>query len=364
MPLASYAVARSEGRLIPEAPDPYRSDFRRDIGRVLYCKAFRRLAFKTQVLSPIEGDHWRNRLTHTLECAQIARVAAEALQANADLAEAVALAHDLGHPPFGHQGERVLNEQMAAFGGFDHNLQNLRVVALLEVKSPIHKGLNLTFETLAGIAKSPGAKRFLIGELGLGEEHSAPSFEAHLADWADDLAYCAADFDDFARYHELSAADLRRLDLALVRRAWPKEEGQSAMLISQLTRNLVSLLVTEFIDHTRAGLLRLAGPQTPREEAIRAIGLGPLLEEEYTQLLGFLNARMYSDADLKAEARHGAESLRQLFRREASARGLEAFDRAGHLALCDYLSGMTDRYALAAIQTADERPPQDASPSL
>lgn len=353
MPLAAYALAASKGRLTPEAKDPYRSEFRRDIGRVLYCKAFRRLAFKTQVLSPIEGDHWRNRLTHTLECAQIARVAAEALGANPELAEAVALAHDLGHPPFGHQGERVLNEQMKAFGGFDHNLQNLRVVAMLEVKSPLHAGLNLTIETLCGIAKSPGAKRFLCEELSLDTNDLVPSFEASLADWADDLAYCAADFDDYARYHELSGADLRGLDLALIKRAWPAQEGGSAVLISQLTRNLVSLLVGALIDHTRQGLDALYGAATPTIQACAAIGLDPSVGADYEQLVRFLNTRMYSDMNLKAEARFGAESLRLLFCREAEQRGLAPDDRPGHLALCDHLSGMTDRYALTAASGVD-----------
>ncbi len=344
--LADYAVKTSAGRPHPTAPDPYRSDFRRDIGRILYSKAFRRLAFKTQVFSPSEGDHYRNRLTHTLECAQIARVVARRLDLNEELAEVIALAHDLGHSPFGHQGEHVLNELMAPYGGFDHNLQNVRIVTRIEVKSNEYQGLNLTYETLAGIAKSGAAKRFLAGLHPPPETLDPASLEARVADLADDLAYTATDFDDFARYHDLTLERLRNLDLELVRRCLPRDVSDVRIAVSLCVRNIVSVTVTDLIRTSLENLERADGPRTSRKTALAGLRLHDDLWAEYRQLAGFLRKNMYLDANLKAETLRGADAIRQLFAHEAERRGLAGDDREGYQALCDYLSGMTDRYAL------------------
>src|SRR5246500_3496035 len=216
-PRAPYACdpARSRGRLHPEAPSATRSVFRRDCDRIIHSTAFRRLAHKTQVFVFHEGDHFRTRLTHTLEVAQVARALARALGLDEDLAEALALAHDLGHPPFGHAGERALDECLADHGGFDHNAQTLRVVTLIERRYPDFDGLNLTWETLEGIVKhngpligSDGAALGRYRECGIPApilEHattqdlmlwSQPGLEAQVAAIADDIAYGAHDIDD------------------------------------------------------------------------------------------------------------------------------------------------------------------------
>ncbi|RJO67344.1 MAG: dNTP triphosphohydrolase [Myxococcales bacterium] len=344
--LAAYAVHASRGRRWPVSPDPLRGEFRRDIGRILYSKAFRRLAFKTQVFSPEEGDHYRNRLTHTLETAQIARVVAGHLSLNEELAEAIALAHDLGHPPFGHQGEHVLDRLMAAHGGFDHNLQNLRVVALIEVKSDDHPGLNLTYETLFGVAKSEAARTFLIGACGLLPGDFIASVEARVADLADDLAYTAHDFDDYARYHGLSLDAMHALPLGMIRRCLPRHASSERIASSACVRNLVATLVTDLIRTSQANLAAIGGENAPRAAAREALGLSPEIEAEFRELAGFLAEHMYFDANLKAETLRGAQALETLFEAERARRRLDPSDREGHLALCDYLSGMTDRYAL------------------
>jgi len=347
---AAYATRQSVGRPYPDDADPYRSDFRRDIGRVLYSRAFRRLAFKTQVFSPSEGDDYRNRLTHTLETAQIARSTAEALGLNEDLAEAIALAHDLGHPPFGHQGEAVLDELMKPYGGFDHNLQNLRVVMLLEIKSDRFRGLNLTFETLYGIAKSPAATAFLEQTYGRPPEQRIESVEARIAHYADDLAYTATDFDDFAHYHRLGLDDLRALPLALIRRCLPGEVQDVRIAVSLCVRNLVSTLVTDLIGHSEARLAAVGGRDASRAAVLPLIGLSPDMNRDYAELASFLRKHMYLDANLKAESLRGAEALKVLFASEARRKGYAPDDEDAFRALCDTLSGLTDRFAVKAAE--------------
>src|SRR5579871_17514 len=217
---ASFAAdpARSRGRLWPEEKSPSRNEFRRDCDRIIHSTAFRRLKHKTQVFVSHEGDHYRTRLTHTLEVSQVARALARALGLDEDLAEALALAHDLGHPPFGHAGERALDECLAAFGGFDHNAQTLRVVTALERRYPTFDGLNLTWETLEGLVKHNGPLTDRTGKpLDRYRQHGVPetildysrrqdlqlwsfaSVEAQIAAFADDIAYDAHDIDDGLR---------------------------------------------------------------------------------------------------------------------------------------------------------------------
>ncbi len=345
--LADYAVRESQGRRYPTEPDPYRSDFQRDIGRILYSKAFRRLAFKTQVFSPYEGDHYRNRLTHTLETAQIARVTASQLHLNSELAEAIALAHDLGHPPFGHQGEDILDGLMENYGGFDHNFQNLRIVIFNEIKSDRFPGLNLTFETLVGLAKGAAARTYLRELYRFDDLSRFDSAEAAVAHLADDLAYTATDFDDYARYHDLSIADLHALPLTLVKRCLPTQVEDPRIAISVCVRNLVSTLVADAITHTKEKVEQAGGPQASRNAVIHAIGLSDEMRPLYGELAAFLRKNMYLDASLKQETLRGAELLQGLFKMEAERRKLDPNDREGYLDLCDYLSGMTDHFALS-----------------
>src|ERR1700685_1099172 len=232
--LAGYAVhvEHSRGRRFPEPPHPYRNDFQRDRDRVIHSRAFRRLEAKTQGFTTRYSDHFRNRLTHTLEVTQIARTVAGALQLNADLAEALALAHDLGHPPFGHAGERALDECLSAFGGFDHNAQTLRVVTVLERRYPLFDGLNLTWETLEGLVKHNGPLTDRGGSpVGRYRAHgvpetildyvrlqdlqlwSFPSVEAQIAAVADDIAYDAHDIDDGLRAELFGIDDIAALPL-------------------------------------------------------------------------------------------------------------------------------------------------------
>ena len=348
---AWYATSHSVGRRHKTAPDPYRGEFRRDIGRVLYSRAFRRLAFKTQVFSPSKSDHYRNRLTHTLETAQIARVAAENLGLNGELAEAIALAHDLGHPPFGHQGEAVLDRLMAVYGGFDHNLQNVRIVTMLEVKADRFPGLNLTWETIYGIAKSGAARDFIRRLYNLPPEHRIDTAEARVADLADDMAYTATDFDDYACYRELSIADLRAMDLELIARALPEGVGDVRIAVSMCVRNLVSMLVSDMIAASRERIESLNPQTSTNREVIKRIGLSDEIGREYDQLARFLRRNMYDDARLKAETLHGARALETLFEEERKRRRLSPGDREGFFDLCDYISGMTDRYALARVES-------------
>ncbi|RMF68783.1 MAG: dNTP triphosphohydrolase, partial [Alphaproteobacteria bacterium] len=265
--LASYAArgSLSRGRLHPEAESPTRSPFQRDRDRIIHSTAFRRLEYKTQVFVYHEGDHYRTRLTHSLEVAQIARSLARALNLDEDLAEACALAHDLGHPPFGHAGEAVLDEMMSDYGGFDHNAQTLRIVTMLERRYAAFAGLNLTFETLEGLAKHngpldpdgrDGAVLRTVEDAGIAE-HIAPALwpplEAQLAAIADDVAYTAHDIDDGLRaglfaLDALEALQLTASPLAEVRRLDP---ASRTIAVHELGRRVIDRLVRDLLDETR-----------------------------------------------------------------------------------------------------------------
>ena len=353
--LADYATRHTIGRRYGTRPDPHRSDFERDIGRILYSKAFRRLAFKTQVFSPSEGDHYRNRLTHTLETAQIARVVARRLRLDASLAEAIALSHDLGHPPFGHQGEQVLDDLMAPYGGFEHSPQNIRIVTLMEVKDARFPGLNLTYECIYGIAKSDGARAFLCQLYDLPESHRIETGEAQVANLADDLAYTATDFDDFSSYHNLSLEEIRNLKLELVDRCLPKQINNIRIAVSMCVRNMVSVLVGDLIETSLANIEAAGGKRATCEQVIAAIGLSPAIDKEYRQLATFLQTHMYHDAELKVKTTRGAESLRLLFAHEVEKRRLPPDDPEKYHDLCDYIAGMSDHYVFEQCEKLKEK---------
>src|ERR1700761_7788346 len=273
-PIAPYACdpADSRGRLHAEPESRSRSAFRRDCDRIIHSTAFRRLKHKTQVFVFDEGDHYRTRLTHTLEVAQIARALARALSLDEDLAEALALAHDLGHPPFGHAGERALDDCLSADGGFDHNAQTLRVVTALERRYPAFDGLNLTWETLEGLVKHNGPLTDRQGDpLGRYRAHgvpetildysrrqdlqlwSYPGLEAQVAAFADDIAYDAHDIDDGLRAGLFSLDDIASVALpgeivAQVRAAYPSLD--SARVIHEFIRRLIGLLIEDLTGET------------------------------------------------------------------------------------------------------------------
>ena len=379
----SYACdpLQSHGRLHPEPASKGRSPFRRDCDRVIHCTAFRRLKHKTQVFVFDEGDHYRTRLTHTLEVAQIARALARALGLDEDLAEALALAHDLGHPPFGHAGERALDECLSVFGGFDHNAQTLRVVTLLERRYPTFDGLNLTWETLEGLVKHNGPLTDRDGRLvsryrahGIPETireyvklqdlqlWSYPSVEAQVAAIADDIAYNAHDIDDGLRAElfdldDIAAVALPGKIIADIRAAYPVLD--SARVVHEIVRRLIGLLIEDVIAETGRRLAVLA-PQSAddvRQASAGVVGTSPAVAEAERAIKSFLEKRMYRHPRVQHVMDEAAGIVRELFARYSASpddlpaewrdglAGMDAAARARRIA--DFIAGMTDRYAQA-----------------
>lgn len=363
MPLAPHASdpARSRGRRHPEPPAPTRDAFQRDRDRIVHSTAFRRLVYKTQVFLNHEGDLFRTRLTHSLEVAQLGRSIARPLGLNEDLVEAIALAHDLGHTPFGHAGQDALDDCMQAHGGFEHNLQSLRVVDTLEERYPAFDGLNLSFETREGIlkhcsrrnaealeAREPGgvAHRFL--------ERTQPSLEAQLCNLADEIAYNAHDIDDGVRsglitLEQLDAVPLfaRHRDEALA--AHPRLEGRR--LLYEAIRRMLSAQVYDVIDATRGAL---AAARPADADAARVAGplvrFGDAMRAQSSQLKHFLLRNLYRHPQVVATSGSARQVVRELFAAylaqpsELQAGFAAREDR--ERAVADYIAGMTDRFAL------------------
>jgi dGTPase len=373
--------AQSRGRLIPEPVSPTRTEFQRDRDRIIHSTAFRRLAHKTQVFVPHEGDHYRTRLTHTIEVGQIARALARALGLDDDLAEALALAHDLGHTPFGHTGEDVLDAKMGAHGGFDHNAQALRIVTRLERRYAGHDGLNLCWETLEGLVKHNGplagphaipkyrdrgvplAILEFDGQFPL-DLASFASAEAQAAAISDDIAYNAHDIDDGLRAGLFDLADLRSVDLLAeilseIDHLHPSlERGR---FIHEIGRRVITRFVEDAISESRR---RIAGaaPQSAgdvRNAGRPLVSFSPSFEAADKALKGFLYPHMYRHArvmKVRTEAAAVVERLFDHFRGEPDAMPAEWASRAAASGgdetrrlrvVTDYIAGMTDRYALA-----------------
>jgi len=362
----------SLGRLHEEAPSRTRTPFARDRDRVIHCTAFRRLKEKTQVFVAHEGDYYRTRLTHSLEVAQIARSLAKALGLDDDLAEAVALAHDLGHPPFGHAGEDELHRCMEPFGGFDHNVQTFRVVTELEERYPRFAGLNLTWETLEGVIKHNGPVTHKLDEpawgpviaynriqdLRLGTFASA---EAQIAAISDDIAYNNHDVDDGLQAGLFTVADLMEVPLigpvlAQCRADLPGVDDR--MLRLEAVRRLIGVMCDDVLAETQA---RAEAGNVRSPEDVRALGRhlvqfsAPTLEA-LGRLRAFLYQRMYRHYRVnrtRSQAKRIVAELFALFMREPEVLPTEWFDKA-HGAdeagrarvVCDYIAGMTDRYAI------------------
>jgi dGTPase len=369
-PLAAYAChpERSRGRRHLEPEDPLRSPFQRDRDRIVHSTAFRRLEYKTQVFVSHEGDHFRTRLTHTLEVAQIARTAARALGLDEDLAEAVALAHDLGHSPFGHAGEDALDAVLEAHGGFDHNAQTLRVITLLERRYAEFDGLNLTWETLEGVVKHNGplVRRIppYVASYCAGHDlelATHPSAEAQIAALADDVAYANHDLDDGLRASLFEVADLA--DLPLVGSTFKKVAErypgiEDSRLIHESLRRLINLMVVDLVEETAR---RLAALPAANVDAIRAlgrpvVGFSPEIGEALQRLRGFLYSRMYSHYKVKRMQRKARQVVRELFAGfleqpdclppDWQARAGAPGDARTAEVIADYIAGMTDRFAL------------------
>jgi dGTPase len=358
--LAAYAVsdAASRGRRIAEQPPQTRTEFQRDRDRIVHCAAFRRLEYKTQVFVNHEGDHFRTRLTHSLEVAQIARSVARTLRLNEDLTEAVALAHDLGHTPFGHAGQDALNECMSSDGGFEHNLQSLRVVDVLEQRYAAFDGLNLCFETREGILKHcPRERASTLGDVGerflRGQR---PSLEAQVANLADEIAYNNHDVDDGLRSGLLTLAQLEtvpvfRRHLHAVHAQHP--DINERRLVHETIRRMVHRLVSDLVECSR-GALATVRPASLDE--VRAapplIGFSVEVRQEQQELRGFLFANLYRHYRVNRMASKARRIVRELFLAFKDEPGLlppeyqEQHARDGTRAIADYIAGMTDRYAV------------------
>jgi dGTPase len=356
--LAPYAVksAHSGGRVYPEEEHAFRLAFQRDRDRIVHSTAFRRLEYKTQVFVNHEGDHFRTRLTHTLEVAQIARTIARSLRLNEDLTEAIALAHDLGHPPFGHAGERAMNEMMQPYGGFEHNQQSLRIVEVLEDRYPEFPGLNLTWETRDGLKKHQ--PRFLPPDANGLAVAVGPSLEAQVTDYADEIAYNNHDIDDGLTSQMIELESLREVPL------WEEHFceiqqrfGQAPRKIQwrQTVRTIINSLVLDLCEET---LRRLAPSRIANVEAVRhapqpLVGFGQAMERKNTELKLFLLEHLYRHYRVIRMAEKARRIIHDLFKVYAdsprqmppsfSARiPTEGIPRV----VCDYIAGMTDRFAL------------------
>ncbi len=356
--LAPFAVrsGESRGRVHAEDPHSYRTGFQRDRDRIIHCRAFRRLEDKTQVFVQRQGDHYRNRLTHTLEAAQIARTIARALRLNEDLAEAIALAHDLGHPPFGHAGERVLARLMSRHGGFDHNRQTLRVVDWLEERVPDAPGLNLCDETREGILKHGCQWSHPVPLPALGAQ---PSLEAQVANSADEIAYMSHDMDDALRYGGLELDGLGELPLVrdLMQRvrqlgAGARDRIRRARLVAMLIDALTTDLIEASADRLAAG--EVGSPEAVRSAAEPWLGYSPEVDRRKGELKRFLYDNFYNHPEVLTKTRRAESMLDELFRvlRDEHALLPEGGRARGDLegperAVADYVAGMTDRFAIA-----------------
>jgi dGTPase len=357
--LAEYAVRNSRGRRYPEPSHSYRSDFQRDRDRIIHSRAFRRLEAKTQVFTRRYSDHFRNRLTHTIEVAQIARTIATQLNLNVDLVEALALVHDVGHPPFGHAGEQALDRAMRDYSSaFDHNLHALRIVEDFELRYPSFRGLNLTFETREGIIKhSRDYKAEDYPQLSEYCLDLRPPLEAQLIDLADEIAYNTADLDDGYEAHLLSLeqiadgipvfADFYRA----VEETYPA--APEKLKFNEALRNLLDRFVTDFIANTQHEILeaQIAGLEDVRTLANRLTTLSPAVEQERDSVKQFLHKNLYFSETLDPDKTDAERVIGELFKfwmehPESLPQGYQAkaADEPLSRVVCDYIAGMTDNY--------------------
>jgi dGTPase len=358
--LAAYAVGADQprGRRIAEPPPTGRGEFQRDRDRIIHSTAFRRLEYKTQVFVNHEGDLFRTRLTHSIEVAQIGRTIARNLHLNEDLVEAIALAHDLGHTPFGHAGQDALNACMKPFGGFEHNLQSLRVVDLLEQRYGAFDGLNLCFETREGILKHCSRENAqALGDVGARFlANKRPSLEAQLANLADEIAYNNHDVDDGIRsglvtIEQLSEVPIFHRHLSEARAAFP--ELQDRRLVHETVRRMINALVTDLTRHTaeQIAAVRPSSVEEVRNAAALA-AFSPPLEKEQQELKHFLRTHLYQHYQVARMSNKSRRIVRELFAAFLAETRLlppEFQHRAesdAARAIADYIAGMTDRYAI------------------
>ena len=371
-------AANSRGRRYPEQPHPYRSEYARDRDRIVHSRAFRRLEAKTQVFTARYSDHFRDRLTHTLEVSQIARTVAGALGLNAELVEALALVHDIGHPPFGHAGERKLDELMRAFGGrFNHNLHALRIVEQFEHRYLGFNGLNLTFEVREGIIKHsrdyppsqfPEFAEYLLD--------LRPPLESQLIDWVDEIAYNTADLDD--------ALEANLLDLEMLSHEVPffgqlyatvdaeHPNARAKLKFNEALRHVLDHLASDLITNTQRLVLeaRVESPEDVRRAPARLARFSESARDQNALLKGFLFAHIYNHPLITEDCERSIRCLEELFvfyfhQPGTMPESYEAMvrDVPRHVVVCDYIAGMTDQFLLRQHQ---ERlgSPASALPSI
>lgn len=361
--LAPYALLAesSRGRVYPEEECPYRSSFQRDRDRIIHSKAFRRLEYKTQVFAYYEGDHYRTRLTHTLEVAQIARSMAQYLGANEDLTNAVALAHDLGHTPFGHAGEQALHELMADQGGFEHNSQSLRVVDRLEARYPDFPGLNLTYETRAGIIRHATVYDKVPPEVlkdFATDPH--PALEVQVVNLADEIAYNCHDIEDGLGSGFFDERDLSELDIwmdvtRILNERHPHLDRDTFRY--QATRSLIDTFIRNLLQNTEENLSKgnFQNPVDVAQAETPVAAFSPTMQRWKEELNHFLHSRFYTHHKIMRMQYKANRLLKDLFREYVKRpsqlppgvqKRLRERSEPPERIICDYIAGMTDRFAL------------------
>ncbi|MCA0904165.1 deoxyguanosinetriphosphate triphosphohydrolase [Qipengyuania aquimaris] len=381
---APYAAdpAASRGREFSEDRDGTRgprSEFQRDRDRIVHSIAFRRLRSKTQVFVAPDGDHYRTRLTHSIEVAQIGRVIARELGLDEDLTEALCLGHDIGHPPFGHAGETALEEAMVHAGGYDHNAQGIRTLARLESNYPDHPGMNLTWETLEGLAKHNGpvsAANWALREIDAAyplELGQWPSLEAQVAAVADDIAYDNHDIDDGLRAGFLSLDDLMEIDLLAdqfraVEKRFPHISRDKQL--RELVRSQIGLMVNDVLDHTRENIAGLDSVSQVREAGKQLAGFSPGMADQERALKKFMYQRLYYHPEQLQTAERARDVIARLFvayQQDPTTMPDDWLERlpdsepekSRHIA--DFIAGMTDRFAIEQCAKIYGRVPQGLS---
>jgi dGTPase len=354
--LAPYACksAESRGREYPEKEHAYRTAFQRDRDRIIHSSAFRRLEYKTQVFIYHEGDHYRTRLTHTLEGSQIARTMARALRLNEELAEAIMLAHDLGHTPFGHSGQDVMNHLMSEHGGFEHNRQSLRIVCLLEKRYPKFPGLNLTYEVREGIAKH--ATSYDLPQVKFGRS-GQPSLEGQIADVADEIAYNSHDLDDGLYSGLINVEQLK--SVTLWKEYYEKTRSDCAtdenVHVRQTIKAILNALVTDLVRTTGSNIeeMGIRNFQDVRNANRKCVGFSKEMEQASKELKTFLYENLYKHFRVERMAEKAKNIIEGLFRaycKNPKILPLDISQKIGETpvdrVVCDYIAGMTDRFAL------------------
>lgn len=356
--LAPYALksAKSRGRVHPEPESETRTAFGRDRDRIIHTTAFRRLEYKTQVFVFHEGDHYRTRLTHTLEVAQLGRSLARGLGGNQDLTEAICLAHDLGHPPFGHAGEHALNALMANDGGFNHNTQSYRIVTQLEHRYPEFKGLNLTYETREGMIKHETA--YDKSDASDYEPEKRASLEAQIANLADEIAYNAHDLDDGLRANLFTPYDLEEVEIWQELRkvvGWSNSHNFTSLNRHEIVRELIGMSVVDVMETTAANLAayEINTPEQVQVHPANVVVYSTEFGEKIRELKRFLYERMYRHYRLMRMQAKAERFISELFEAyikeplmlpESTQKLLESVPL--NRLVTDYIAGMTDRYAL------------------